>query len=107
LSNHKIKRIFDHILQNFDKNPSHKQLKQDLKMTPVQAEKFRLKHGYSPKRMVNRLRMQEAVKLLVESKLTVGEIAKRLSYPSEAEFCRGFYGRYSMTPAAYRKEVRE
>lgn len=103
----KFMRIMEYVREHYADNPSGRQIKEDLRLSPFLVQRFRETYGNTPKRLVDRLRMQDAVRLLQETNFPVSEIAKMLSYSSEAEFCRQFYGRFSLMPAVFRQEMRK
>lgn len=57
----------------------------------------------SPGKILRETRIQEAAKLLRTTRLSVGEIAARVGYMSNAGFCRAFNRAYRQTPLAYRR----
>ncbi len=65
--------------------------------------RFRRAFGESPRQTWIRLRMREAKRLLVESKLSVGEIADRVGYARQHEFTRAFHREVGVTPTWWRE----
>lgn len=53
---------------------------------------------------VARLRMQEAERLLLTTRLPVEEIARRVGYRKASAFAERFRAHTGMTPAAYRRQ---
>lgn len=65
--------------------------------------RFRRCFGLSPRDMRQRLRMQRAKFLLLDSDLGIGVIAERLGYGRSAEFIRAFTREIGRSPGAFRK----
>jgi AraC-like DNA-binding protein len=68
------------------------------------AARFRELVGESPMQYVSRWRMQVAVTLLEEGQVSVGEMAERLGYGSEAAFSRAFKRVVGRSPGAVRRK---
>lgn len=63
--------------------------------------------GYTFQELLQRKRFQKAVLLLMESNLTVEEIAVAVGYENQSYFYRQFKARYGMTPRRYRLEHKQ
>lgn len=63
---------------------------------------FKRAFGCSPRDMMLRLRLQHAKNLLLESSLTIKEIAERCGYVRQHEFARSFRQQTGVTPRAWR-----
>lgn len=57
----------------------------------------------SPRRIAQSLRLQQAAKLLMESDLSIEDIASQLRFVTPNYFIASFYHQYRQTPEAYRK----
>lgn len=66
---------------------------------------FRKEYGESFKDYRNRLRIEEAARLLRKTDLRIYEIAQRVGYQSTDYFERRFSAFYATTPSAYRSEI--
>ena len=55
--------------------------------------------GMSPKQYVIKLRMNKALKLLIENKLSIKEIALACGFPDEKYFSRAFKERFGHPPS--------
>lgn len=60
--------------------------------------------GFTFQELLQRKRFQKAVMLLVETELSVEEIAVTVGYENQSYFYRQFKERYGMTPRRYRME---
>ena len=63
---------------------------------------FHEQTGTSPSRYLNDLRMRQAKKLLMDTSLTVREIAARVGYPDPFHFSRNFRNTVGCSPARFR-----
>ncbi len=66
--------------------------------------RFKRCHGVSPRDMRQRLRMQRAKFLLLDSDLDIAAIAERLGYARQAEFSRAFAREVGRSPGAFRSD---
>ncbi|MFA9480275.1 helix-turn-helix domain-containing protein [Phycisphaerales bacterium AB-hyl4] len=67
------------------------------------SHRFRAVFGVSPGRHMQRLRLQEAQRLLRETALPIKAIAQKLYYADLANFYRAFRKAVGITPARYRQ----
>jgi AraC-like DNA-binding protein len=63
---------------------------------------FRCVIGMSPIAYVNFRRMEVARRLLLESKMSISEIASRVGYHNVNHFCRNFKEKEGLAPSSYR-----
>ena len=68
---------------------------------------FKAETGMTPAQHLKSLRMQKAKGLLEESFLNVKQIMLQVGINDESHFARDFRELYGLTPAEYRKSVRE
>ena len=66
--------------------------------------KWHKRFGDSPKQQLNALRMEEACRLLKESRHRIGEIANMMDFDNLAYFCAAFKRRFGISPERYRRE---
>lgn len=69
----------------------------------VLSKLIKQKTGYKFQELLQRRRFQKAIYLLMETELTVEDIAFEVGYENQSYFYRQFQKRYGMTPAKYRK----
>jgi len=70
------------------------------------AARFTRLVGEPPLQYITRWRMQKAAGLLREGTATLGEIAQRVGYDSEAAFSKAFKRALGSAPGAYRRALR-
>lgn len=63
---------------------------------------FRKAFGCSPREMLQRLRMEHAKNLLLESSLSIKEISARVGYVAQHDFNRMFHRHTGMAPSKWR-----
>lgn len=68
----------------------------------VLSKLIKQKTGYKFQELLQRRRFQKASYLLMETELTVEDIALEVGYENQSYFYRQFQKRYGMTPAKYR-----
>ena len=71
---------------------------------PYLSKVFHEQTGSSPSRYLTDLRMRQAKKYLVDTGLTIREIAARVGYPDPFHFSRSFKNAVGISPAQYREE---
>ena len=59
----------------------------------------------NPRQLVERLRLQEAAAMLLETTLTVEQVAEECRFVSPNYFIASFYHHYRKTPADYRNST--
>ncbi len=64
---------------------------------------FRGETGQSPKQALTDLRLEEAYRLLLETHLSVQEIAYAVGIPSASRFCSVFSAKYGISPGQFAK----
>jgi len=67
------------------------------------AARFRELVGESPMAYVMRTRLALAATLLEQTNASIGEVARRAGYSSEASFGRAFKRAFGIAPGAYRR----
>ncbi len=69
------------------------------------ANRFKILVGDTPFNYLTQWRLLQARELLIESDFSVGEIAERVGYQSEAAFNRVFKKRVNQTPLKFRQNI--
>ncbi|SFL73220.1 Helix-turn-helix domain-containing protein [Paenibacillus sp. 1_12] len=92
-------------LQQYAYEPiSLKELSASLDLSPVQfTRKFHAAHGTTPIDYLTTLRIQKAQKLLLETEMTLEQIAERCGYESGFYLSRVFTRKMKVSPSHYRK----
>jgi len=67
---------------------------------------FKEEQGIGLLEYINRFRVEQAIRLLTVSNISISEIAARCGYTSDASFIRVFRQYRGMTPGKYREEVK-
>jgi hypothetical protein len=65
---------------------------------------FKKAFGVSPREMLLRLRMQQAKSFLLDSRLSIKEVAARLGYRRQHEFTRAFHKHAGVSPSEWRQD---
>ena len=68
------------------------------------ARVFRIETGQTPNAFYQARRLQFVCRALLETKVTVAELAHRFGYADEAHLCRLFRQRLMLTPSGYRRK---
>jgi two-component system response regulator YesN len=63
---------------------------------------FRKTFGCSPREMLQRLRLEHAKTLLLESRLSIKEVALQVGYASQNDFNRLFHRHAGLAPSKWR-----
>lgn len=81
-------------------------LAQKLSMSDTHFRRlFSRLHGVTPSQYLTIIRMRKARELLMQSELTISEIADQIGYRSVYYFCRAFKRETGYTPTDYRKNA--
>ncbi|MDF2960449.1 MAG: AraC family transcriptional regulator [Paenibacillus sp.] len=84
-----------------------KQLSTELGLSPVQfTRRFQAVYGQPPMDYLTSLRLQKAQALLLETELTLEQIAEQCGYDNGFYFSRMFTKKMNVSPSAYRKSHR-
>jgi len=97
-----IYRVREQILKRLDTPPVINQLAVDAGMSPTKLKRlFKQVFGDSIFSYYQKIRMQEAARLLREDKLSVSETGYRLGFTNLSHFSRVFHEHMSMKPKEY------
>ena len=103
----RIQEVYAYINQNFSEEISTRQIADQLAMTESSFCRFFRKHtGKRFKQALTEVRIYRACSMLVESELSITNIAANCGYSSVSLFNRFFKKMIKMTPKDYRNRVR-
>jgi len=95
---------FGWIFTHYQQNPSVEEMAQVFGMDALLFQrKFKQWSGVSPKKFVYDLRMQEVERLLVETNVTIKEIAFSLSFSDSSALSSAFRKKHGVTPSVFRR----
>ena len=101
----RLRRVSAHINEHLDEELDMERLADIACLSSYHWHRiYRAIYGETAAATVKRLRLHRAAGDIVETDLSVGEIAKRSGYPNVQSFNRIFKAVYGMPPARYRKE---
>lgn len=101
----RLRRVSAHIHEHLDEELDMDRLADIACLSSYHWHRiYRAIYGETAAATVKRLRLHRAAGDIVETDLSVGEIAKRSGYPNVQSFNRIFRAVYGMPPARYRKE---
>lgn len=99
----RVQRVILIINENLTREPSLGELAQAINLSPSRmSHVFKTELGISPKQYLKLVRIQRAKELLLNSFLSVKEIARRVGARDESHFVRDFKKECGLTPTQYR-----
>ncbi len=102
-----IKRVHDFVMANYQRKISLEEISTLVNMSAITFNRFiKRRVGKTFVAYVNDLRIGVATKLLIETNLTIGEIAFQCGFNNIANFNRIFKKTKKATPTIYRKEFK-
>ena len=110
-TNHAEQRIVDQLIQTVSANTGQKlslqQLAASVHISTTYLHRiFRTQLGMTPGNYLAKIRIEESKLLLRDGSLSMGEVAKQLSFSSQQQFSRQFRSVTGMTPSEYVKTLR-
>ena len=97
-----------YLQENYDKPVDFSALADSLAVSaPYLSKLFHEQTGSSPSKYLTEIRMRQAKKLLMDTNLTVREIAVRVGYPDPFHFSRSFKNVSGVSPVQFREERTE
>ena len=102
-----IKAVASYITEDLTTHHTIEQLSQKFRISTTALKKcFRGVYGTSVYSYLRTYRLQVAQKLLLETELSVTEIASKIGYENPNKFTSAFKGMYGCSPTEFRKSVR-
>jgi len=104
----RLKLVYDHIMLNFRKEVSIKEVAQKLNLSEAGFYKFikkQTKKSYT--QIINEVRINNACKELIDSEKTISEIAYNCGFNNQSYFNRKFKYLMGTTPHAFRAKFSE
>lgn len=110
-TNHAEQRIVDQLIQTVSANAGQKlslqQLADSVHISTTYLHRiFQTQLGMTPGNYLAKIRIEESKLLLRDGSLSMGEVAKQLSFSSQQQFSRQFRSVTGMTPSEYVKTLR-
>lgn len=96
----RIEAIISHNLN--DSMPPFADICRMLNQSPSQVKRQLQSEGTSYHKVIEQIRKQQAIKLLTDSTLELGQISEQLGFPASSAFHRSFKRWTGMTPGEYR-----
>ncbi len=107
LDNARLRRVLDHIDRHLEAEITLDGLARLANLSPFHFSRmFTAATGMPPARYVSRRRLEAAMAMLATGRLSLGEIAHRCRFASQAGFTRAFRRATGMTPGEYRRLLR-
>jgi AraC family transcriptional regulator len=106
LSHGQLERVTDYVEANLHEDLSVGELATTIYMSPSHfAHAFRVTTGFAPHRYVLERRIERAKSLLLGSRLSVAEIARRVGFTTHAHFSTMFRRMTGRTPIHFRRRM--
>jgi len=109
LSDYDLKQIRaakSYLEENVVESPTIPQLAKHLGLNTNKLKKgFRKVFGKTIKQFVNQTRMQKAKDLLIEGKLSIGEISEAIGYKNPSHFSKRFKEEFGLLPSEFLKSL--
>ena len=100
-------RIVKYISSHFNEKASLRDLAdQEFLSSPYLSYKIKETFGESFNEYLNRMRAEESTKLLLDSSLSITEIAQEVGFSHVRYYNKHFEANYGLTPAKYRKKYK-
>jgi AraC-like DNA-binding protein len=104
-SNKQVNLLYSFIINNADRNIAPSELAAVVKLSPDYfSRKFRNDFGISPKKFIKQEKIRFIAGFLLESGLSVKEIAFHFGYEEPSYFCRQFREVMKCSPMTHRKK---
>lgn len=104
----RIQKAIQYLSQNYARDISILDIAAAVNLHEVQFRRlFRTYTGISPHTCLQRVRLQHAAEMLVNSFASLATIIRESGFHSESYFCLVFRKTYGISPQAYRKNYRD
>ncbi|BCU78349.1 AraC family transcriptional regulator [Luteolibacter sp. LG18] len=101
----KLAEVVDRLHERFAETVSTAELAKQAGLSESQFERiFKKALGTSPRQYLQRIRIEHASRLLLETEETIASIAQRCGYYDHSHFCKTFAAQLGSAPSEYRKE---
>lgn len=100
-----MEKVHSYLIENLDKRITIEQLahKFFINVTTLKS-RFKYTFGHSIAQHVKKHRMEKASRILVNTPLSISEIALKVGYNSQSKFSKTFFEEYGILPLEYRKK---
>lgn len=100
----RIERVFEYMNRNFDKHVSLADVARIANMSEVSFSRFIKRHtGFSFVETLNDIRLGHVTRMLIDTNLTIAEVALCCGFNNMANFNRIFKNKKGMTPNLFRQ----
>ena len=104
----KISKITNYIQENYNKNISLEGVAEVFGFSPTYLSRIFQKYAsINYKTYLLNVRVEYGFKELVNTDLSINEIAENNGFPDSRSFAKAFSKRYGVLPSTYRKEIRK
>ncbi|MGL6153712.1 helix-turn-helix transcriptional regulator [Cetobacterium sp. SF1] len=105
LSNDNILKIVEFIDENLEKDISVNQIQKEFYLNKNNlSELFKINFGVSPLKFILNKKLERASVLLLETNLSITEIALKLNFSNLGKFSSSFKNKYFYTPLQFKKK---
>lgn len=99
-----VREIHDRLLQHMEQRVTIEELSKQYLINPTTLKStFKAVYGTSLAAHIKKHRMEQAVKMLRETDMSIAEIAQAVGYDSQSKFASAFKNQFTVLPTAYRK----
>ncbi len=98
-------RVVEYINNNYSTIKNNREIAEALSYHDYYINRiFKLKAGETLHKYLLNLRLEKAAVALVDSRLSVGEVAKSVGFYNADHFSKRFYEKYGISPSVYKKQ---
>lgn len=100
-----IRKIHDQLLQHMERRITIEELSRQYLINPTTLKNaFKSVYGTSIASHIKEHRMRQAARMLIESDMSIAEIAQAVGYDSQSKFTTAFKAYFKVLPREYRKK---